>query len=249
MSLTIGRSALAPNPDVDRQAADVEPLPVVLLRRGPVSLRALGTLHTDPRLELLVTDEMTPEWSALSQRVAGLIVATEHDPLNAFVYAVTSQVRAPIIVAMSKRYQSDRADVISAGAVACITMPVGERDIDGLLPLLGERARLARIDSTLRLLLDPIARVARFRDRAARLSQREFALLHYLSSRRGRPVAADELLRHVWGDGGNGSAPHSRQILDVYVHQLRKKLDALGLKGAIVTVRMFGYALVQATRH
>src|SRR4051812_18426757 len=79
VSLTIGKSAVAPSLGNDRHAAEAEPLPVVLLRRGPVSPRALGTLHTDARLELLVTDEMTPEWSALSERVAGLVVATEHD--------------------------------------------------------------------------------------------------------------------------------------------------------------------------
>ena len=45
--------------------------------------------------------------------------------------------------------------------------------------------------------------------------------------------------------GETGDRP--RQILDVYVFQLRKKLERLGLRGAISTVRGFGYALVHVT--
>jgi len=227
-----------------------QPLPIVLLRRGAVSPRALGTLHTDVRVEVLVTDELTAEWCALAHRVAGLVVVTQDDPLDAFVYAVTAQVRAPIVVGMAKRHQHDQKDLMAAGAAACVTLPFTRSDVDKLIPVLRERAGLARIDPTLRLLLDPIARIARYQDHVVKLSQREFAVLHYLSSRHGRAVAADELLNHVWcndGDGSGGSPPKSRQILDVYIHSLRKKLDAVGLRGAIATVRMYGYALVQVT--
>jgi DNA-binding response OmpR family regulator len=246
VTLTIGRSALSPQTAArERHAAAPDPLPLVLLRRGPVSPRALGTLHTDSRIELLVTDELTAEWCALAHRVAGLLVVTDDDPLGALVYALTAQVRAPIVIGMSRRYQSECSDLMAAGAVACMTLPITRPDLDKLLPVLRERAGLARIDPTLRLLLDPIARVARYQDHVVRLSQREFSLLHYLSSRHGRPVAADELMTHVWGDGD--ATQRTRQILDVYIHQLRKKLDAIGLKGAIATVRMFGYALVQVT--
>jgi DNA-binding response OmpR family regulator len=246
VTLTIGQGALSPRiASRDQRSADVDPLPLVLLRRGAVSPRALGTLHTDPRFELLVTDELTAEWCALAHRVAGLLVVSEGDPLDGLVYALTAQVRAPIVIAMSRRYQVDCRDLMDAGAVACMTLPITKTDLDTLLPTLREHAGLARIDPTLRLLLDPIARVARYQDRVVRLSQREFSLLHYLSSRHGRPVAADELMTHVWGDGD--VTQRTRQILDVYIHQLRKRLDSIGLKGAIATVRMFGYALVQVT--
>jgi DNA-binding response OmpR family regulator len=245
VSLTIGRSALSPHSlHGRRQDAEPEPLPVVLLRRGPVSMRALAALHTDLRVELFVTDELTSEWSALAHRVAGVIVATDGDPLGALVYVLTAHVRAPVVIAMSRRYKLDSRDVMSAGAAACVTTPVTKGDLDRLIPLLREGAGLARIDPTLRLLLDPIACVARYQEQVVRLRRREFALLHYLSSRHGRPVAADELMAHVWGDT---ETQGSRQILDVYIHSLRKKLDSLGLKGAIATVRMFGYALVQVT--
>lgn len=235
-----GRAALSPG-----DLAQLEPVPLLLLRRGPVPLRSLAALHADQRVELFVTDELTPDWISLAQRVAGTLVATEDDPLSALGYAITAGMTGPFVVAMAKRYKLDCHDLIAAGAIACVTMPIVKTDVDRMIPLLMRHSGPARMDGTLRLLLDPIGRVVRYRDRSVRFSQREFALLHCLSSHRGRPVSAEELLTYVWGDAK--SAERSRQILDVYVYQLRKKLERLGLGGAISTVRAFGYALVQVT--
>lgn len=227
-----------------KEAEQLDPLPMLLLRRGQVATRALAAIQNDRRFELFVADELTPEWVSLGQRVAGTLVATEDDPLRALAYVITAGVDGPIVVAMAKRYRLDCKDLISAGAVACVTMPITKTDVDRMIPLLMKHAGPARIDSTLRLLLDPIARVVRYHDKQVRLSQREFALLHCLSAHRGRPASAEELLTYVWSDP-DSEAERSRQILDVYIFQLRKKLEQLGLKGAIATVRGFGYALVQ----
>jgi DNA-binding response OmpR family regulator len=211
-------------------------------------MRELAALHSDLRLELFVTEELTPDWISFARRVAGTIVATQGDPLSALGYAITAAMSGPIIVAMARRYHMDCSDLISAGAIACVTMPIARPDVDRMLPLLMTHAP-ARMDGTLRLLLDPISRVVRFRERSVRLSQREFAVLHCLSSHGGRPVSAEELLTDVWGGGEAKSAERSRQILDVYIFQLRKKLEQLGLHGAISTVRAFGYALSHVAGH
>lgn len=220
---------------------DPNPVPVIVLRRGPLTLRALAALENDARHELYTTDELSQDWLAFANRVAAVVVATEGEPLSALGYAVTAGVTAPIIVAMSTRYGMDCADLIAAGASACVSMPLTRRDVDGLAPLLATYSGPARIDGSLRLLLDPISRVVRYRAKVAHLSLREFALLHCLSSRYGRPVPAEDMMNYVWGD--TGATDRSRRILDVYIFQLRKKLETLGVKGAISTVRGFGYAL------
>lgn len=224
----------------------LDPLPVLLVRRGPVGMRSLTRLHSDERLELFAVDELTSEWIAFANRVAGILVASEGDPLSAFGYAITAGMTAPIAVLTTRRYKSDAADLMAAGAVATATMPLTTVDVDRIVPLFAKHAAFSRIDSTLRLLLDPIGRVVRYHDKSVRLSQREFAVLHCMSSHRGRPVAAEELLAYVWADAD--PAEHTRQILDVYIFQLRKKLEHVGLTGAISTVRGFGYALAQVTR-
>ena len=228
-----------------RDAAPLEPVPVLLLRRGPVAMRLLTALHEDRRFELLVTNELTPEWRSLAQRVAGILVATEGDPVSALGYDVTGGISGPIVILTTRQHRNDCEDVLTAGATACVIMPITTKELDRMIPLLRNGASSSRIDSTLRLFLDPIGRVVRYHDKHVQLSQREFAVLHCLSSHRGRPVSAEAVLTSVWGDAP--SADHTRQILDVYIFQLRKKLDRIGLKGAISTVREFGYALVHVS--
>ena len=221
---------------------NVDPLPILLLRRGRVSLRLLGALKEDARLELFPVAELSADAVALAHRMAAVLVATSGEPLDALTYAVTAGISTSIVVAMTAAHRKDCPDVLAAGATACLGMPVKSADVDALVKELMTRAAGSRVDSTLRLLLDPIGRTARFHERSVRLSQREFALLHCLSTRRGRPVPADDLLRDVWGE-----SDQTRAILDVYIFALRKKLDRLGLRGAIATVRGYGYALVQVT--
>lgn len=220
---------------------DREPLPILVVRRGPLPLRALGVLEHDPRVELYFAGELTPDWASFAKRVAAVVVLTERDPFSALGYVVTAEVRCPIVVAMSRRFRAECRDLIAAGAAACVTTPITGGDVDRLLPIIALHAAPTRIDGTLRLLLDPISRVARYRDKVVRLSLREFALLHCLSTQRGRPVPAEALMTYVWGD--TDVRDGTRKILDVYIFQLRKKLKNIGLSGAISTVRGFGYSL------
>lgn len=217
-----------------------DPVPVLVVRRGPLSLRALGALEHDQRVELYVTDELTPDWLSFAHRVAGIIAVTGTDPFSALGYVVTAEVTCPIVVAMSRRHRGDAADLIAAGAATVVTTPLGAADVDRMLPILSTHAAPTRMDGGLRLLFDPISRVVRCRNKVVRLSPREFALLHCLSEQRGRPVPAEAIMTYVWGDTEVGDG---RKILDVYVFQLRRKLRTLGLADAISTVRGFGYSL------
>lgn len=224
---------------------DQDPLPVLVVRRGPLPFRALAALERDPRVELYVADELTPDWVSFARRVAAVVAVTEHDPFRALGYIVTAGVTCPIVVAVSRRFRADCKELIAAGAAACVTTPMTPADVDRLLPILALHAAPARMDGTLRLLLDPISRLVRYRDKVVRLSLREFALLHCLSAQGGRPVPAEALMTYVWGD--TPVAEGSRKILDVYIFQLRKKLSGIGLKRAITTVRGFGYSLASGS--
>lgn len=218
-------------------------MPVLVLRNGGASRRALAALENDPRVELLQAREPTPNWVALGQRVAGTLVVAERDPMRALTFAVTAGLRAPLVVAMQKRYKSQARDLLAAGASACVTLPLSAAHVTRLVKLLHAGQSVATMDGTLRLLLDPITRVVRYRNKPVQLSQREFTVLHCLSSRRGKPVSAEDVLRYVWADD---RSERSRQILDVYICHLRRKLARVGLKGAITTLRGYGYTLTAA---
>lgn len=225
------------------EVASADPLPVLLLRHGPVPIREFAALHTDQRLELFVADQLTPAWTSFAERVAGTIVVSDGDPMSALLYAVTGGIKGVIVLMVPPRYKSDCQDFIAAGAAACVGTPVTREDLDRIVPLFASHASLSRIDKTSGLLLDPITHTVRLHDSCMRLTQREFAVLQCLSSYQGRPVAAHKLVAYVWGE--RAATDGSRNILDVYVCQLRRKLERLGLKGAISTVRGLGYALVR----
>ena len=87
------------------------------------------------------------------------------------------------------------------------------------------------------LVVDPVARAVSWDGAAVELSPREFALLHALASRPDTAVSKDDLLRLVWGD----EQAATRNVVEVYVGYVRRKLDAVGAGHVLRTVRGYGY--------
>ncbi len=81
-------------------------------------------------------------------------------------------------------------------------------------------------------------RVARA-GRSIELTAREYAVLEYLAHRRGEPVTRTALWEHVY----DFEAEPNSNVIDVYVGQLRKKLEEGGLSRLIHTRRGVGYVL------
>jgi DNA-binding response OmpR family regulator len=216
-------------------------MPVFVLRRGPTNDRALGALKGDPRVELMVSSDKKLNWAAAAQRASVLLVTTNTDPLSALLYVMTAGITIPVVIAAPKRLFTQRRDVLDAGAKLMVATPIVRADVGRMVKLAGPTSTDLQADGTMHLVLDPIGRVVRLHDKSVRLSQREFAVLHTLTGRSGRPVSATDVLAYVWGD--NPNKVQSREILDVYIFNLRKKLKRLGLPNAIRTVRSYGYAL------
>ncbi len=89
------------------------------------------------------------------------------------------------------------------------------------------------------LTYDRIGKVAKVRGASLDLSARELALLELLLQRADRMVNKTQLLDHMceWGE------EVSLNAIEVYVHRLRRKLEAAGVE--IVTVRGVGYRIQQ----
>ena len=77
---------------------------------------------------------------------------------------------------------------------------------------------------------------------AVQLTAREFALLAYLSDRRGKLVTREELLKRVWGERYEGG----ERTVDIHVRRLRSKL---GRALPLVTLRGAGYKLASPESH
>ena len=87
------------------------------------------------------------------------------------------------------------------------------------------------------LAYDQVGRTAWLNEVPLELSARELGLLEILLQRSGRLVSKDQLVNHLceWGEEVSNNA------IEVYVHRLRKKIEAGGVR--IATVRGLGYCL------
>jgi DNA-binding response OmpR family regulator len=87
--------------------------------------------------------------------------------------------------------------------------------------------------------LDELRNVVRVGDRSADLSAREFALMSYLIRNAGQVVSRRQILDAVWG----AEPDVYSNVVDLYVHYLRRKLKELRRPNALRTVRGVGYSL------
>ncbi|HZJ10112.1 MAG TPA: response regulator transcription factor [Trueperaceae bacterium] len=138
-----------------------------------------------------------------------------------------------------------RADVDSrvaglyAGASDYLTKPFSVQELLARIHVrLRERggAEILRYE---KLELDPANSSCRVGDQVVLLPEREFAVLHLLLKYRGRLITQDDLERSLYG----GDLPESNTV-EVFVHNLRRRLKELGLENVIRTVRNRGYIIV-----
>jgi DNA-binding response OmpR family regulator len=87
--------------------------------------------------------------------------------------------------------------------------------------------------------LDRIAHQVRRTKRALDLTAKEFALLEYLMVNTGRVLSCTMIIEHVWDQSFEGLT----NIVDVYIRQLRKKVDEEHKEKLIRTLRGVGYVI------
>jgi DNA-binding response OmpR family regulator len=149
----------------------------------------------------------------------------------------------PIIMVTAKGEESDRIVGLELGADDYITKPFSPNEVIARIRALLRRAnRTGPSDGRLTygpLSVDVDRHLVRVNDTEVRLTAKEFLLLQYLMQHRGRVLSRDLLLSDVWGYSYTGGT----RTVDVHVRRLREKLPFL--TDAIVTVKQFGYKLIE----
>ena len=165
----------------------------------------------------------------------------------------------PVLILTARDGVDDRVQGLNAGADDYLTKPFNMQELQARLQAMLRRARQpaftqatqqaggrppAQPSSLGPLQLDHGARSATLGGQPLELTQREWELLELLVHRCGEVVTREDVLA-AWRSGppeaGQSLAPQNSNALEVYVHRLRKKLDASPLN--IRNVRGLGYML------
>lgn len=148
--------------------------------------------------------------------------------------------RTPILMLSARAAIADRVRGLEIGADDYLPKPFDFTELLARVQALLRRdkmhkSRLIRIDD---LEIDTgLRRVTRAGDEIT-LSQREYGLLEALASHEGQVLTREVIQERVW----MGEETYSNTV-DVYILQLRKKIDADADVKLIHTVRGLGYTL------
>jgi len=161
-------------------------------------------------------------------------------------YKICRQLRAeknwvPILILSAKDGEYDQADGLDLGADDYLTKPFSYVVLAARLRALlrrGARPRPAQLRAG-DLTLDPGTRQVRRGETAIELTPREFALLEYLMRHPGQVLTRTQITDAVW----RYDLEALSNVVDIYIHYLRDKIDQGFSRPLIKTVRGVGYKI------
>lgn len=184
------------------------------------------TMATETRYDLILLDIMLPE-------LDGIDVCKE---------LRREGVDSRILILTARGSTEDRVIGLDAGADDYLVKPFSFAELLARVRALARREVQPEPDEELRagdLVLDLSRHEARRAGQTIELTAKEFALLEYLMRNTGRVLTRSQILDHVWGYDFESET----NVVDIYVHYLRNKVDRDFTPPLIRTVRGVGYAL------
>lgn len=146
--------------------------------------------------------------------------------------------KMPVLILTALDGSSDRVRGLDLGADDYLCKPFDLAELEARVRALTRRSSgTVPLIQMGQLTYDQVGRTAQIDGQTLELSARELGLLEILLTRAGRLVSKDQLVDHLCGWGEEVS----HNAIEVYVHRLRKKLEAGGVR--ILTVRGLGYCL------
>jgi DNA-binding response OmpR family regulator len=186
-------------------------------------LDGLGMAEATP-YELLVLDVMLPGMD-------GLTLARE---------LRRERSRIPILMLTARDAVADRVRGLDAGADDYLPKPFALEELLARVRALGRRA--GEPDQALvvgDLSLDLDRHEASRAGKSIDLTAKEFDLLAYLMRNAGRVISKAQITDHVWGYDAQATS----NVVEIYIHYLRDKIDRGFARPLIRTVRGVGYSI------
>jgi DNA-binding response OmpR family regulator len=149
--------------------------------------------------------------------------------------------KVPVLILTARDSLDDKVRDFERGADDYLTKPFAFAELVVRIKALlrrgpVERASVLTVED---LRLDRTAHHVRRKDAVVDLTSKEFALLEFLMVNAGRVLSRTMIIEHVWDQSFEGLT----NIVDVYIRQLRSKIDDDHEAKLIRTVRGVGYTI------
>jgi DNA-binding response OmpR family regulator len=176
--------------------------------------------------DLIILDRMLPG-------MEGVIVTKQLRKQN---------VHTPILMLTAKGEIDEKVDGLDSGADDYLTKPFAFAEVLARVRALIRRPKKSTgsILQVADLTLNTVTYEVQRKNKAVKLSAKEFALLEYLMRHSGKIVTKEQIINHVW----NYDADVLPNSVEVYIKHLRNKIDEPFTERPLIqTVRGFGYKI------
>ena len=153
-------------------------------------------------------------------------------------------IQVPILMLTARGAVEDRVAGLEVGADDYLTKPFAMQELLARVKVQLRRGRSPGSDTQLQvgdLTLDLLRHEARRGERVIQLTAKEFALLEFLMRHPGQVLTRTQIMDHVWQYDMDALS----NVVDIYIHYLRSKVDHDFARPLISTVRGVGYKIGQ----
>lgn len=151
-----------------------------------------------------------------------------------------AKLKVPLLVLFTKAEVDIKVGMLRCGADDCLVRPFHPEELHARVLALARRGNHYSPVYTLTagdLIIDVSKRRVERAGTAIQLSRKEFDVLEYLVSNKGRVLSRDMILEHAWDEGKD----RWHNTVDVHIKHLRDKIDKPFSEPIIKTAYGLGY--------
>lgn len=219
---------------------------IVVIEDDEVIREELQSFLSKYNYEVVAPVEFENIINKILKEMANLILLDINLPVYDGYYIcreIRKNSEVPIIVVTSRDSEMDELMSMNLGADDFVTKPYNTQILLARIAALlkrtngseGANAILTYGDLKLNLLSASII----YEGKEQELTKNEVKILSILIENKGKIISRDELMEHLW----KSDFFVDDSTLSVNITRLRKKLEAIGIKGAIETRRGLGYIM------